>query len=219
MSNYGPPTRRAGIRNADVQQGNKGQVMGKVIVEQIVSADGYAEDADGGIGFFGNARFVNEVDTEQLAMLAGVGAIVLGAKTYRMFADYWPGADPLVEPVALPINSKPKYVVSSTLAAAPWGGLQSAQVLRGDGVESIRTLRGRTVGNLVVWGSLSLSHALLRAREVDVVRLRVLPLVLGRGRSFVPPDIGLRRLSLASSRAFAGGVLLVEYHSVGTGHI
>ena len=71
--------------------------MSKVIVEQIVSVDGYAEDANGGIGFFGNASWINEVDTEQLQMLSGVAAIVFGAKTYRMFADYWPRADPAAE--------------------------------------------------------------------------------------------------------------------------
>jgi dihydrofolate reductase len=218
MSNPDGPVRRAEIRCAAVQYQAQpeGQNMGNVIVEQIVSVDGYAEDADGGIGFFGNARFVNEVDTEQLGMLAGVDAIVLGAKTYRMFADYWPAADPLLEPVSAPINQKPKYVVSSTLAAAPWGGLQPAQVLAGDGVSTVRDLRRRHDGHLIVWGSLTLSDALLRAGEIDVLRLRVLPLLLGRGRSFSPADLGLRRLSLASMRSFEGGVLLLEYHAVST---
>src|SRR5687767_5775647 len=95
--------------------------MGKVIVEQIVSLDGYAEDADGGIDFFVNANWINEADTEQLRMLSGVAAIVFGAKTYRMFADYWPSADPAAEPVATPIRELPKFVVSSTLESAPWG--------------------------------------------------------------------------------------------------
>lgn len=62
--------------------------MGQVIVEQIISADGYAEDAEGGIGFFSNAGWINEADTAQLRMLSGVSAIVLGAKTYGMFASY-----------------------------------------------------------------------------------------------------------------------------------
>lgn len=105
--------------------------MGKVIVEQIVSADGCAEDADGGIGFFVNAKGVNEVDTEQLRMLSGVGAIVFGAKTYQMFADYWPSADPTAEPVATPIMTLPKFVISSTLPSPPWGTNDSAEILRG----------------------------------------------------------------------------------------
>lgn len=185
--------------------------MGKVIVEQIVSADGYAEDADGGIGFFANAEWINGVDGEQLRMLSGVAAIVLGARTYRMFADYWPTADPAVDPVATPIRELPKFVVSSSLESAPWGTSDSAEVLRGDGVAAVRGLRHRFTGNLIVWGSLSLSDALLRAGEVDVLRLRVLPMLLGRGRSFAPSDLGLRRLSLATAQSFAGGLVVLEY--------
>lgn len=185
--------------------------MGKVIVEQIVSADGYAEDADGGIGFFANAKWINDVDADQLRMLSGVAAIVFGAKTYRMFAGYWPSADPVAEPVAVPIMALPKFVISSTLQSAPWGPKDSAKLLRGDAVAAVRGLRHQFTGNLIVWGSLSLSDALLLAGEVDILRLRVLPLLLGRGRSFAPSALGLRRLSLATTQSFAGDVVVLEY--------
>lgn len=184
--------------------------MGKVIVEQIVSLDGYAEDAQGGIGFFANADWINEADTDQLRMLASVDAIVFGAKTYRMFADYWPSADPVAEPVAVPIGRLPKFVVSSTLGSAPWGDGGSVEILRGDGVDAVRGLRRRFEGNLIVWGSLSLSDALLRAGEVDVLRLRMLPVLLGGGRSFAPPGLGPRPLSLRHG-TFAGSVAVLEY--------
>jgi len=187
--------------------------MNQVIVEQIVSADGYAEDAEGGIGLFGNARSVNEADAEQLRMLSGVAAIVLGAKTYRMFADYWPTADAVAEPVATPIRELPKFVVSSSLESAPWGPNDAAEVLRGDGVAQVRALRERFEGNLIVWGSLSLSDALLRAGEVDVLRLRVLPVLLGRGRSFAPSDLGQRNLALSTAQAFPGGLVVLEYRT------
>ena len=52
---------------------------------------------------------------------------------------------------------------------------------------------------------------LLRAGEVDVLRLRVLPMLLGRGRSFAPSDLGLRRLSLVTAQPFAGGLVVLEY--------
>jgi dihydrofolate reductase len=187
--------------------------MGKVIVEQIISLDGYAEDADGSIDFFGNANWINEADTEQWRTLSGVVAIVFGAKTYRMFADYWPFADPVAEPVATRIDELPKFVVSSVLETAPWGTNDSAELLRGDGVTAVRDLRHRFAGDLIVWGSLSLSDALLRAGEVDVLRLRILPLLLGRGRPFCPPDLGLRRLSLAAAQSFAGGLVVLEYNA------
>ena len=187
--------------------------MGKIIVEQIVSADGHAEDADGGIGFFANADWINDADTEQLRLLSSVDAIVFGARTYRMFADYWPSADPVAEPVARPIMALPKFVVSSTLESAPWGPAEEAEILRGDGVAAVRGLRQRFAGNLIIWGSLSLSDALLRAGQVDVLRLRVLPLLTGGGRSFAPRGLGLRPLSLASARSFAQGLVVLEYHA------
>lgn len=199
-------TKTGPIRGADSEE-----KMGKVIVEQIISLDGYAQDADGGIDFFVNADWINEADTEQLRMLSGVAAIVFGAKTYRMFAGYWPSADPAAEPVATRINELPKFVVSSVLETAPWGTNGSAEILRGGGVAAVRELRHQFTGDLIVWGSLSLSDALLCANEVDVLRLRVLPVLLGRGRSFAPPDLGLRRLSLATARSFAGGLVVLEY--------
>lgn len=190
--------------------------MGKIIVEQIISADGYAEDSQGSIGFFLNAKALNETDTDQLQLLSGVSAIVLGAKTYRMFADYWPTADPGTEPVATAIMKLPKFVVSATLDSAPWGPSDSAEILDGDPVAAVRNLRHRFTANLIIWGSLSLTDALLRAGEVDVLRLRVLPLLLGAGRSFAPAAIGLQPLSLISARSFAGGLVVLEY-GVGQG--
>jgi dihydrofolate reductase len=187
--------------------------MGKLIVEQITSIDGYAADADGGIGFFVDAREINAADAEQLRMLRSVGAIVLGATTYRMFADYWPQADPAVEPVAAPIRDLPKFVVSSSLAAAPWGSDQAATLLRGDGVAAVRGLRARIDGDLVVWGSLTLADALLRAGEVDVLRLRIVPVLLGRGRPFAPPGTARRHWAPALARQFDGGLVLLEYHA------
>lgn len=187
--------------------------MGKLIVEQILSVDGYAADADGGIGFFFSARQLNDADADadQLGMLASVGAIVFGATTYRMFAEYWPTAEAHAEPVAAPINALPKFVISSTLQSAPWGDGHAVEILRGDGVESVRKLRARIHGDLIVWGSLTLADALLLADEVDVLRLRLVPVLIGAGRSFTPGDLGERKLKLASAQSYAEGLVVLEY--------
>ena len=186
--------------------------MGRLIVEQIISADGYAADVNGGIDFFVDAREVNEADQDQLRLLEGVGAIVLGRTTYRMFADYWPDADPVREPVAAPLNTLPKYVVSNTLDEAPWGTrAEAGTVLRGEGVESVRDLRRRVDGDLIVWGSLTLSDALLRAGEVDLLRLRMVPVLIGGGRSFVPVGLDQRALELLSVRGYPQGLVVLEY--------
>ena len=168
--------------------------MGRLTVEQIVSVDGYAADADGGIGFFEAVDEVDSNDADQLAFLEHVDAILLGATTYRMFADYWPAADPEVERVAEPINRLPKFVVSNTLDSAPWGDGE-IEVLRGDGIESVAALKERFTG-IVVWGCLTLADALLVAGLVDELRLRVVPVLIGAGRSFTPDGLGEHRLEL-----------------------
>ncbi|TWI04650.1 dihydrofolate reductase [Luteimonas cucumeris] len=186
--------------------------MGRIIVEQIISADGYAAEPDGGIGFFENASSINAVDQEQLRLLGSVRAIVLGRRTFDMFAAYWPDADPAREPVAAPINATPKYVVSNTLSSAPWGGRgDTATVLRGDGVASLRELRARVDGDIIVWGSLTLSDALLRAGEVDMLRLRIVPQLIGAGRSFAPADIGRRALVLEQAKSYPPDAVVLQY--------
>jgi dihydrofolate reductase len=168
--------------------------MGRLTVEQIVSVDGYAADADGGIGFFEAVDEADPTDEDQLAFLEHVDAILLGANTYRMFAGYWPKADPDVEPVAEPINRLPKFVVSNTLDQAPWGE-GTIEILRGDGAEAAVALKERFDG-IVVWGSLTLADALFAAGLVDELRLRVVPVLIGEGRSFTPESLGERRLAL-----------------------
>ena len=183
--------------------------MGRLVVEQIVSVDGYAADAHGGIGFFEAVDEVDSNDADQLAFLEHVDAILLGANTYRMFAGYWPTADPEVERVAEPINRLPKFVVSNSLDSAPWGEGE-IEVLRGDGIESVAALKGRFEG-IVVWGSLTLADALLEAGLVDQLRLRVVPVLIGAGRSFTPEALGERRLELDHVVSHPSGHVGVTY--------
>ena len=183
--------------------------MGRLVVEQIVSVDGYAADAHGDIGFFEAVDEIDSNDADQLAFLEHVDAILLGANTYRMFAGYWPTADPEVERVAELINRLPKFVVSNSLDSAPWGDGE-IEVLRGDGIESVAALKERYEG-IVVWGSLTLADALLEAGLVDELRLRVVPVLIGAGRSFTPEALGERRLELDHVVSHPSGHVGVTY--------
>ncbi|MCU1439529.1 MAG: bifunctional deaminase-reductase domain protein [Rhodoglobus sp.] len=185
--------------------------MGRIIVEQIVSADGYTADRTGGIDFFEAAGDFSETQDEQMEMMAGVDAIVFGANTYRMFADYWPKADSAIEHVAVPINSLPKHVFSSTLDEAPWGDLPPAIIERGDGVDGVKRLRDEYDGDLIIWGSLTLVDSLLQAGVVDVLRLRIVPVLIGQGRAIAPPTVEHRVLTLTGSQAFPRGHLSLTY--------
>ena len=183
--------------------------MGRLTVEQIVTVDGYAAEPDGGIRFMTSVDELELNDDEQLAFLEGVDAILLGARTYRMFADYWPKADPAKEYVAVPIARLPKFVISNTLDRAPWGDGE-IEVLRGDGVESTRALKAR-FDHIIVWGSLTLADALFAAGLVEELRLRVVPVLIGDGRSFTPRTLGERRLRLERTDTKGSGHVTLAY--------
>ena len=74
--------------------------------------------------------------------------------------------------------------------------------------------RERIDGDLVIWGSLTLVDALLGAGEVDMLRLRVVPVLLGGGRPLAPPGTAPRRWRLARVESFGGGVAVLEYHAL-----
>lgn len=184
--------------------------MGRLIVEQIVSADGFAADSDGGMKFVSGTDLLDPGVTEQLQMLRGVDAIVLGATTYRMFAQYWPTASADSDPVAEPINRLPKHVISNTLDRAPWGDSE-IEVHPGDGVESVRSLLARYSGDVIVWGSLVLTDALFEAGVVDVLRLRIVQRLIGSGRGVFPADLPMAELELTATSAHAGGAVTLQY--------
>jgi dihydrofolate reductase len=185
--------------------------MARLIVEEIVSADGTAADADGGMAFVPESVDEGDVDTEQVQRFRDLSAIVLGTTTYRMFVDYWPTQTPEQEPISQLINSLPKHVVSHSLDAAPWGEHEAAIVERGDGVEVVRRLKRSYDGEIVLWGSLTLAAAAFAGGEVDVLRLRVLPTLIGGGRGVVPPTLPVTSLRLVSVHAHGGGQVALEY--------
>ncbi|GEK81572.1 dihydrofolate reductase family protein [Agrococcus baldri] len=183
-----------------------------ITVEQIVSADGYAAEPDGGMRFVDATTPADELtDEDQLTMLASIDAILLGRRTYEMFAGYWPTADPAVERVAPIINRLPKLVVSSTLERAPWGKGE-IEIVRPEpsAADAVRALEGR-FGSIIVWGSLSLADALLEAGLVAHLRLRTCPVLIGDGRRFAPDALGQRLLRLESSTPLPSGHLVTQY--------
>ncbi len=117
-----------------------------IIVDEIVSADGFAARAGGAIDFFEDREdVVSSVGSPE--RMTQVSAVLLGATTYREFSDYWPGQSP-----AASVNRLPKHVLSNNLAIAPWGDLQPATVERGDAATVTRRLAGQYPGDIIVVG-------------------------------------------------------------------
>lgn len=106
------------------------------------------------------------------------------------------------------LNAQQKYVVSRTVTDPEW---QHTTVLSGDPVSEIRALKQQSGRDIVITGSITLTHAAVRAGLVDQYRLLVYPAVQGWGRRLVPDGVELPSLRLLEAKPFVSGVVLLRY--------
>jgi dihydrofolate reductase len=185
--------------------------MRKVILQEWVSLDGYAVDADGSLDFFPATEQDRYSDRDQLAFLDGVDTILLGRKTYELFVDYWPTASTDREIIADRLNELPKLVFSNTLTEAPWGTWPPARIVRGDAVAEIRRLKAQDGKHMVLWGSLSLAQDLMAADLIDEYHLQLCPTLVGGGRPLFPGREGYANLTRVNVRTYDTGVVFLHY--------
>lgn len=149
--------------------------------------------------------FVNE--TYQRA-----DAFLFGRRTYELFAGYWGVREDLDNPIVGALNTKPKYVASTTLTEPRWA---NTTVLSGDLGVAIGELKAEPGGGLQVHGSGTLSRWLLANNLVDEMNLLIVPVVVGQGMRLFPdtgPDIALE---LVDSRTFPKGITSQVYRPAG----
>lgn len=186
--------------------------MGQLIVQEFVTADGFAANVNNEFTAYEMLQGGTvEFDRSQLAWLETVGAMVLGASTYRMFAEFWPTPASDGEIIAPALNALRRFVFSRKLKNAPWGDFPEAAVESGDAVEAIRRIKDQVEGTTVLWGSLTLSQAFFEAGEVDGVRLVVMPVAIGAGRGVFPARQDPTLLSLLSAKTYDAGLIELEY--------
>jgi len=116
------------------------------------------------------------------------------------------------DPIAVALNTRPKYVASTTLTEPRW---KDTTVLSGDVAAAVGELKARPGGELQVVGSLSVVRLLLDNDLVDEITLLTYPVVVGQGRRLFPdpgPDLALE---LVESRATASGVTMQAYRTAG----
>ena len=139
-------------------------------------------------------------------------AFLFGRWTYEVFAGSWGAMADSDDPIAVALNTRPKYVVSTTLTDPRWA---ETTVLTGDVAAAVGELKARPGGELQVVGSLSVVRLLLDNDLVDELTLLTFPVVVGQGRRLFP-DSGLDlALELVESRATAGGVTMQVYRTAG----
>lgn len=188
--------------------------MRKVVLLEHISLDGFLATSDGGMDW---VNVDDELWDYVGPIINACDTAIYGRTTYEMMAAYWPTAadDPDASPHDVEHGrwtaSATKLVFSRTLSSAPWGASASATLVRDDVSTALRRLKGESGGDMVVLGSASLAHALIRDGLVDDYRLNVNPVVLGTGLPLFPEMAQPRNLRLVGNRQFASGVLGLHY--------
>jgi dihydrofolate reductase len=195
--------------------------MRKVIVNEFMSLDGVAqapgtadEDPSGGFEHGGwHLQFFDDISQKWvLDSINEAGGFLLGRRTYEIFAAYWPNAPEEEQVVAVPLNTRPKYVASTTLTdPLEW---QNSTVLQDDVPQAVRSLKQEDGADIHVIGSTVLVQTLIEHDLVDEFRLMIDPLVLGGGKRIFRSDGALRRLRLVNHELTTTGAILATYAPV-----
>jgi dihydrofolate reductase len=184
--------------------------MRKLIVQEWLSADGFAADENGLTDFFSSVTVDEESDKDILADMDSIDTILLGANTYRLFVDYWPTQKSVNDRMADRINGTPKIVFSNTLKETPWGKSNNAKLQHGDAIKAIETLKQENGKDLILWGSLSLTRSLLSAKLIDQLEIRICPIILGKGIKLFGESDEIK-LKTTKVKAYDSGMTLNRY--------
>jgi class 3 adenylate cyclase/dihydrofolate reductase len=188
----------------------------RLIVNEFMTLDGVMEAPGYEDHRAGRNTWALRVSDEELQaynhdMAFSTDAFLFGRTTYNIWAAFWP-TGPDAGGVKDVIITRPKYVVSKTLADQDW---QNTTVLRGDLRDEVHRLKDSGDGNLVVYGSADLVDGLIDLDLVDELRILVFPVILGSGKRLFRDDIRMHTLRLLSSRTFPSGVVLLTYDRQG----
>ena len=193
--------------------------MRKVIVNEWMTLDGVvqapispAEDPTGGFAHGGwHVPHTADPSFQRWAVenLTGAGGFLFGRHTYELFAAHWPSASPEEQFLAEPLNTRPKYVASTTLAEPlAW---QNSTLLGADVATAVAALKRKQGGDLLVIGSTELVRTLLEHGLVDELRLMIDPVIVGGGKRLFPNDGALRTLRLSNSTVTTTGAIIATY--------
>ena len=193
--------------------------MRKLIVGTFLTLDGVMQapggpEEDDSDGFTLGGWSVNYWD-DKMAQVMGESMssrfdLLLGRKTYDIFAAYWPNAPE--EAGGKPLNDATKYVVSRSHPKLEWG---EAVLIEGDAAEGIAALKSGDGPELQVHGSGNLIQTLMRHNLVDEYRLWIFPVVIGSGKRLFSDGTIPAGLKLVDSTVSTTGVVIGIYEPAG----
>ena len=188
----------------------------QITVDGVMQGNGGATAEDRKQGFERGGWAMGVFDNETLTFIQQTyeraDAFLFGRRTYELFAGYWGAMGPGAHPIADALNTKPKYLASTTITDPQW---PNTTVLSGDLAAAIGELKGNPGGEVQVHGSGALIRWLLANDLVDEITLLIVPVLLGQGARLFPdagPDIAL---DLVDSRADSKGVTIQVYRPAG----
>ncbi|MBK1786635.1 dihydrofolate reductase family protein [Prauserella cavernicola] len=184
--------------------------MRRLVITQNTTLDGVVENDGTWFDPTGDTQRERELAVVTREHSAASDGFLVGRVTFEEMRGFWPNQIDDRTGVTDHLNRVQKYVVSSTVADPGWDG---TTILRGGAglASEIRGLLEQDGTDIVLTGSITLAHELLRLGLVDELRLFVYPVVLGTGRRLFPADHDLRDLTLEECRVFTGGVTLLRY--------
>lgn len=207
------------IRRRYTKPENRKEIMRKIIAITQVTVDGVMqgpggpeEDTSNGFTQGGWAMpFVDDAAGQVIGeIMAGEFDMLLGRRTYDIFAGYWPHQGD--NSIAKAFNKATKYVVTHRPDGLDW---KKSQRIGGDVADEVRRLKASAGPELHIWGSSELLQALIAADLMDEYRLWVFPVVLGKGKRLFENGVPPRGLSLVASGSTPSGVVLNTYRPAG----
>lgn len=188
--------------------------MRKIIVTAFITLDGVMqapgapeEDTSGGFAYGGwCAPYSDEVSGEVMQKQMEPADLLLGRKTFDIFASYWPQHAEYWPG----INEVTKYVLSNTLEKSDW---QNTMVLTS--LTDIEKLKNSEGGDIKVWGSGELVQLLLEHDLVDELWLKIYPVILGEGKKLFKNGPVTAAFALTESLATPSGVVIANYKRAG----
>ena len=173
------------------------------------------EDRDGGfthggwsVGYF-DEGVGNAVD-QWMNKISPNGDLLLGRKTYEIFANYWPSEqiDEADREIANPLNDATKYVVSESLTSLSWG---PNVLVNGDVVGRLTEIKSGDGPDLQVHGSSVLLQTLLKHGMIDFMQVIIMPCVLGTGKKLFGDGIAPTGMKVVEIETTSGGVVIARY--------
>jgi dihydrofolate reductase len=186
------------------------KIFAHISLDGVISPGGPNDDSDYAHGGW-TTPYRSAAGAEAVAEAQGKYDLLLGRRTYDLWAGFWPKVTS--GPFGEAMNAATKFVATHRPGSLAWG---PAEALGEDAMAGVRRIKSEDGPDLVVCGSTTLTSVLLEQGLVDEVVLIVYPVLLGLGKRFFSDTADSRELALVSTKSTATGVLINTYRHAGS---